>query len=48
VDPQTYAGMHDLYKKKTSESIYKKWDDYSIKINEDMRQSINEYIPSKE
>lgn len=47
VDLQTYA-MNDLYKKKVAENIYKRWDNYTIKIKEDMNQSINEYIPSKD
>ena len=47
VDPETYAKMYDLYKKKNSENIYKKWDEYSVNIKEDMIQSINQYVPSK-
>ena len=39
--------MYDLYKKKNSENIYKKWDEYSVNIKEDMIQSINQYVPSK-
>ena len=47
VDPETYAKMYDLYKKKNSENIYKKWDEYSVNIKGDMIQSINQYVPSK-
>ena len=47
VAPETYAKMYDLYKKKNAENIYKKWDEYSINIKEDMIQSINQYVPSK-
>jgi hypothetical protein len=47
VDPETYAAMYDLYKKKTAQNIYRKWDDYVINIKEDMIQSINDYVPSK-
>ena len=39
--------MYDLYKKKVSSNIYKKWNEYSINVKEDMMQSINEYVPAK-
>jgi len=42
-----YAKIYDLYKKKNSENIYKKWDEYSINIKDDMMRSINQYVPSK-
>ena len=38
VDPLTYSAMYDLYKK---------WNEYSINVKEDMMQSINEYVPAK-
>ena len=47
IDPVTYSAMYDLYKQKTANSIYKKWDDYKIDVKEDMLSAINEYIPSK-
>lgn len=47
VDPLTYSAMYDLYKKKVSSNIYKKWNEYSINVKEDMMQSINEYVPAK-
>ena len=39
--------MYDLYKKKVAQNIYKKWDDYNISLNEDIIQSIDQYVPSK-
>lgn len=47
VDPQTYSGMYDLYKKKLAQNIYKKWDEYTININQEIVKSIEEYVPSK-
>ena len=47
VDPLTYSAMYDLYKKKVSSNIYKKWNEYSINVKEDMMQSIHEYVPAK-
>lgn len=47
VDPQTYLGMYDLYKKKLAQNIYKKWDEYTININQEIVKSIEEYVPSK-
>ena len=47
VDPEMYAKIYDLYKKKNSENIYKKWDEYNINIKDDMMRSINQYVPLK-
>lgn len=47
VDPQAYSGMYDLYKKKLAKNIYKKWDEYTIDINQEIVKSIEEYVPSK-
>lgn len=47
VDPKTYSEMYELYKKKISENIYKKWEDYTINIKQDMIKAIDDYVPSK-
>ena len=47
VDPETYGAMYDLYKTKTVQNLYKKWEDYILNINADTLKSINDYVPSK-
>ena len=47
VDPAAYSAIYDLYKQKTANCIYKKWNDYKIDLKEDMLVAINEYVPSK-
>jgi len=39
--------MYDLYKKKSSESALKKWDDLSIGIPSDIANEIKNFVPIK-
>ena len=47
IDPKTYGMMYDMYKQRTMQNVYKKWEDYSINIKEDMAEAIEQYMPMK-
>ena len=50
VEPETYSGLYDIYKKKTAMNGSKKWNNYTINtinINEEMLRQVTAYEPSK-
>ena len=47
VEPETYSGLYDLYKKKAATNGNKKWNNYTININEEMLRQVTAYEPSK-
>ena len=47
VEPNVYAQMYDLYKKKSAENVLKKWDEFSIEISTNVANEINNFVPIK-
>ena len=39
--------MYDLYKKKSSENMNKKWEDFGLEVQQSVANDINNYIPVK-
>lgn len=47
IEPNVYAQMYDIYKNKTAESVFKKWDDYALDIPSDTVEDIKKFVPVK-
>ena len=47
IEPNIYAQMYDMYKKKTVDNAMKKWDEYGVNISSDMVNDIKEFVPIK-
>ena len=47
IEPELYANLYDLYKKKTAENVMRKWEDYALEVPADVINEIKNYQPVK-
>lgn len=47
IEPNIYSSLYELYKQKSAENIYHKWDDYAIDVKTDIANSIKNFVPVK-
>lgn len=47
LEPEVYSKLYDLYKKKSAETVFHKWDDYAIDVPSEVANSIKNFVPIK-
>ena len=47
IEPNVYAQMYDIYKKKTAENAMKKWEEYGVNISSDLAKDVKNFVPVK-